>query len=215
MLSVPKTPLRKQPRQQRSQDAVDAILEAAERLFVRDGYAATTTTAIGQLAGVGIGSVYDYFASKDEMLSALARRCILETAELYEAALAALAHLPLADVVPRLWRTIAARTAEKHPLRRVLIEHLPPTAGQHDPEIQERYQRGVACWLRPNLAGVAIADLEARSAALVHAINGILDAAARDPENRLADAAYVAALEPTLVALVESAIGTSLKPSTA
>jgi AcrR family transcriptional regulator len=48
-----------------------AILEAAERLFVRDGYAATTMAAIAREAGVALKTVYVVFETKRGLLRAL------------------------------------------------------------------------------------------------------------------------------------------------
>lgn len=65
---------RKTPRQERSQRTVEAILGAAAQVFADQGYAATTTNHIAQRAGVSIGSLYQYFPSKDAILLALAER---------------------------------------------------------------------------------------------------------------------------------------------
>jgi AcrR family transcriptional regulator len=48
-----------------------AILEAAERLFVRDGYSATTMAAIAREAGVALKTVYVVFETKSGLLRAL------------------------------------------------------------------------------------------------------------------------------------------------
>jgi AcrR family transcriptional regulator len=48
-----------------------AILEAAERLFVRDGYAATTMAEIAREAGVALKTVYVVFETKGGLLRAL------------------------------------------------------------------------------------------------------------------------------------------------
>jgi AcrR family transcriptional regulator len=65
---------RKTPRQERSQRTVEAILIAAAQVFADQGYAATTTNHIAVRAGVSIGSLYQYFPSKDAILLALAER---------------------------------------------------------------------------------------------------------------------------------------------
>src|SRR5215218_3311731 len=48
------------------------ILEAAERVFLRHGYAATTMGAIADEAGVALKTVYVAYASKSGVLRALA-----------------------------------------------------------------------------------------------------------------------------------------------
>jgi len=66
--------MRRQPRQARSQEKVNRILDVAEELFASQGYAATTTNAIAARAEVPIGSLYQFFPNKTAILQALALR---------------------------------------------------------------------------------------------------------------------------------------------
>jgi AcrR family transcriptional regulator len=66
--------MRRTPRQARSQERVNRILDVAENLFTRQGYAATTTNAIAAQAKVPIGSLYQFFPDKTAILQALALR---------------------------------------------------------------------------------------------------------------------------------------------
>ena len=68
------SPLRRQPRQARSQERVRRILEAAEALFLAGGVGSTTTNAIAARAGVPIGSLYQFFPDKAAILRSLAQR---------------------------------------------------------------------------------------------------------------------------------------------
>lgn len=70
---------RNRPRQQRSQFTFEAILDAAARLFERDGYAGTTTNKVAELAGVSVGTLYHYVPNKDALLYALAERHISQS----------------------------------------------------------------------------------------------------------------------------------------
>jgi AcrR family transcriptional regulator len=112
---------RKKPVQGRSRVTVDAILEAAARLFVRDGYPNTTTNRIAELAGVSVGSLYEYFPNKASILLALLQRQVDITLGLMRERLAAVHGRPLEEVV----RTIARTTIEAHykelALNRLLI----------------------------------------------------------------------------------------------
>ncbi|MEA1652269.1 TetR/AcrR family transcriptional regulator [Nitrospirillum sp. BR 11164] len=53
---------------------MDVILDATARVLVRDGYAALTTNAVAAVAGVSIGSLYQYFPNKDALVLALRDR---------------------------------------------------------------------------------------------------------------------------------------------
>lgn len=59
------------------------ILAAAEILFARHGYAETTMGAIARRVGLAVGTLYNYFPSKPELVAAILRR---ETRETLEAA---------------------------------------------------------------------------------------------------------------------------------
>jgi AcrR family transcriptional regulator len=69
---------RKMPRQERSRALVDAILTAASRVLSSVGVERSTTTRIAEQAGVSIGSLYQYFRDRDELLGALVERMVEE-----------------------------------------------------------------------------------------------------------------------------------------
>ena len=66
--------VRKLPRQERSRALVDAIVEAAGRILVRQGREAVTTNAVAVIAGVSIGSLYQYFPHREAIIAAVAHR---------------------------------------------------------------------------------------------------------------------------------------------
>ncbi|KUI40894.1 TetR family transcriptional regulator [Mycobacterium sp. GA-1199] len=68
---------RKRPRQNRSRDTVEVLLEAAAQVFNREGLKATTNR-IADRAGVSIGSLYQYFPNKHALIRALAERHVNE-----------------------------------------------------------------------------------------------------------------------------------------
>lgn len=63
----------KRPSQARAIFTVEAIFEAFVRIWLRQGWAALTTRAVALEAGVAIGTLYDYFPSKEAMLSGYVR----------------------------------------------------------------------------------------------------------------------------------------------
>ncbi|HVH48069.1 MAG TPA: TetR/AcrR family transcriptional regulator, partial [Labilithrix sp.] len=65
---------RKPPQQARAQQTVRAILEATVQILDREGLEAATTTRIAEVAGVSIGSLYQYFSHRDAILNALQNR---------------------------------------------------------------------------------------------------------------------------------------------
>jgi AcrR family transcriptional regulator len=79
---------RKLPRQPRAQQTVRAILEATVQILDREGLDAATTTRIAEVAGVSIGSLYQYFSHRDAILNALQDREFERTLTLVERVLA-------------------------------------------------------------------------------------------------------------------------------
>ena len=65
---------RKGPRQQRSKVTVAAILDASVRVLEQEGSDALTTSRIAEVAGVSVGTLYQYFANRDAILDALQDR---------------------------------------------------------------------------------------------------------------------------------------------
>lgn len=80
------------------------ILEAALRLFSREGYASTTIRAIAQEAGIAQGLLYSHFKGKEELLKALFRHSMDEVRGTFAAAAAA-------DPRPPLERLVGAAVA--------------------------------------------------------------------------------------------------------
>jgi AcrR family transcriptional regulator len=66
--------MRKSPTQARANQTVDAIVEAATQILQSDGEERLNTNRIAERAGVSIGSLYQYFADKDAIIEAIARR---------------------------------------------------------------------------------------------------------------------------------------------
>ncbi|MGH3349438.1 MAG: TetR/AcrR family transcriptional regulator [Nocardioides sp.] len=66
----------------------DQILDAASRLFVSQGFAATSTREIADMVGIRQASLYYHFAGKDEILAELLRRSVRPTTDKVEKILA-------------------------------------------------------------------------------------------------------------------------------
>ena len=58
------------PKQKRSIAKKEQIIEAARRVFNRDGFFGATTDEIAKEAGVSVGSIYSYFTDKKDILLA-------------------------------------------------------------------------------------------------------------------------------------------------
>lgn len=65
---------RKTPRQERSAVTCAAILEAAARILETSGSQGLTTNHVAVLAGVSVGTLYQYFPAKEAILAELVRQ---------------------------------------------------------------------------------------------------------------------------------------------
>jgi len=66
----------------------DDILAAAKQLFLTEGYARVTTRAIAQAVGLSQTGLYIYFASKEEILTAIGEATHMALTEAFERAVA-------------------------------------------------------------------------------------------------------------------------------
>ncbi|MBS2966307.1 TetR family transcriptional regulator [Actinocrinis puniceicyclus] len=64
--------MRREPRQQRSRARVRQILAAADEILSAEGFEALTVRRIAQVAGVPVGSIYQFFPDKAAVVDALA-----------------------------------------------------------------------------------------------------------------------------------------------
>lgn len=88
MKSKRKIPTRRRnPRQDRARQTVEAILDGVVRILKREGFAAITTNHIAEVAGVSIGSLYQYFPDKSAIFVALHGRHIGEIDRVIQATL--------------------------------------------------------------------------------------------------------------------------------
>ncbi len=66
-------------------DTRDAILQVANRLFVRQGYTATSTRQIAEEAGIGKATIYHHFPDKQAIVLALLDRNTARTRQVLDA----------------------------------------------------------------------------------------------------------------------------------
>jgi|TARA_B110000967_G_scaffold209762_1_gene267519 AcrR family transcriptional regulator len=72
---------RGRPKQKRTENTVSVILLSAQDILASEGCHRTMTEEIARYAGVGIGSIYDYFPNKIAMALALLEQTELDASE--------------------------------------------------------------------------------------------------------------------------------------
>jgi AcrR family transcriptional regulator len=118
---------RRSPSQGRSRETVAAILRAAALLLVEQGFAKTSTNTIAARAGVSIGSLYQYFGSKDAIFLELMAQHHRDVSALVGARLAQLDD-PRTDLVTVLGK-----------MMHDLVE-----LHEHDPDVLQAMDRELA-----------------------------------------------------------------------
>ena len=69
----------RKPKQQRSKATVDAIIEATLLTIADQGPAGITARHIAERAGIGVGSLYEYFDDKNAIVQAASERFVEDT----------------------------------------------------------------------------------------------------------------------------------------
>lgn len=90
---------RRIPQQSRSQSTVNSIVEAGFSIVAESGTEALTTRRIADKAGVGIGSVYEYFENKKAILDEMSTRLTQDLVDHMRPRIAVWIELGLKDAV--------------------------------------------------------------------------------------------------------------------
>src|SRR5687768_6941120 len=183
-----KTTPRKRPRQERSKATVDTILAATARVLVKKGFDGLTTNAVAEQAGVSIGSLYQYFPSKEALVAALIEQHIEEMNAAILSELTRVAQLPMAQAVRAVIElTIRAHSIEPE-LHRVLTEQVPRVGRlARLAEADGICRRMVAGVLAARKGELAISDADTAAFILVASIESITHRAALFAPERLRD----------------------------
>ena len=198
-LNAPKP--RKSPSQRRSIDTVEVIIEAAVRILRSDGYAGLTTRRVAEVAGVSVGSLYQYFHNRQAIVAEMVRRRVTA----FIAAVEATDISGAADLRTAVVATMTAFLAEKRSSL-WLSTVLQGAMGEvHGRQIVAEQLRAAAPALAARLSQVAGASIDARKLALgLSAIDGAIWEAAADDAEAIATPAF----RDMLVDILLAALGT-------
>lgn len=100
-------------------DKREAIIEAALDLFVERGFYGTAVPEIAERAGVGAGTIYRYFESKEALVNAIYKQTKLHFAQV------ALGDFPATSATREQFRTLwmrMAKYATEHPKAFIFME---------------------------------------------------------------------------------------------
>ena len=121
------------PKQKRSQQSLERVLEASMSLLAENGFDAFTVQEVSQRAEVSVGAIYARFGSKENLLRAVHRHAMDALQEEQTEAVATLDGRPAREVIVDAVRMIAGIFRGNEPLLRAFM-HL----GAVDEEISRR-----------------------------------------------------------------------------
>jgi AcrR family transcriptional regulator len=192
MARRPRTAPRKKPRQERSQATVDAILDATARVLCSTGYDRASTNRIALAAGVSVGSLYQYFPSKEALVAALVERHVEQMTSLVKRKLAEVATAPIPEAVPSIIHAMFDAHAVDPKLHKVLIEQV-PRVGRLEKlmSVEREVELLVATFLEARRGEIRRARVETAAFVLVSVVEAVTHAAvlAELPPSRCAHVA--------------------------
>ncbi|PRC94298.1 TetR/AcrR family transcriptional regulator [Solimicrobium silvestre] len=174
--------MRKAPSQQRSQIMVDTIIEAATRVLALRGWARFKTSEVADVAGVSIGSLYQYFPNKLGLAEEIRQRHL-------DAVLAALTVSgngrqisTLDQWVTRLIDGVIAVHSVNQALHRILLEEVPFAGQWNYEEFKSEYQGRYRDLITASSGKHSSARDDVAGRVLAAAVEGVVHAAARHGE---------------------------------
>ena len=167
--------LRKRPRQSRSRSVVEAILIAAVEGVTRGESEDTLTVhQVAERAGIGIGSLYDYFRDRQSLMAGMAAKVTEDNLVAFEALLTKTTSMPLRESVELIVDHAFATYAKdpRFPRAVLRIAHnigLMPTLAAS----QTAFARALADMLRKR-DDVRVKDVDTSAYVLTNAIMGVM-----------------------------------------
>lgn len=155
-------PMARKPRQQRSQVTVDSLVEAGFICLTRRGARHTSTRHIAEVAGVGIGTLYDYFENKAAVFDAMNERFFADVAALINRLSPVIAPLAVEPAVCLLFDEFHAFLLADDERYLKLAQQILSIDGSHVDVVSEALQQLIMQYLLKNAAAIpADADIPA------------------------------------------------------
>jgi len=174
----PRTTPRKKPRQQRSQDTVECILDATARVLCSTGYDRASTNRVALAAGVSVGSLYQYFPSKEALVAALVERHVEQMTSLVKGKLAEVSAAPLDVAVRTMIESMFDAHAVDPRLHKVLIEQVPRIGKlERVVGVEREVEELVAVFLAARKGEIRRSRLEAAAFVVCNVVEAVTHAA--------------------------------------
>ena len=192
MARRPATSPRKNASQERSRATVEALLAATARVLVREGYDHASTNKIAETAGVSIGSLYQYFPTKESLVAAVIERHANEMMDVVRTSLVRVATLPVAEAARELVRVFIEAHRIEPKLHRVLVEQTPRVANAKSVEkVDDEAIALVRAYLEAHRAELVVRDLDMAAFVAVTCVEAMTHTAVQRRPELIDDPAFI------------------------
>jgi AcrR family transcriptional regulator len=182
---------------------VESLLDATARVLLKEGYDRASTNRIAQAAGVSIGSLYQYFPSKEALVAAVIDRHMEEMMQLVRKALLKAGNSPLQQTVRELVAVMIDAHRVDPQLHRVLVEQIPRTGRLENIEALDREAYAlVRAYLESHREELGVADLGLAAFVCVKTVEALTHAAVIDRPEVVTDAGAQGLVEEVTLLLV-------------
>jgi len=168
--------MRKMPQQSRSRFLVGIILDVATRLLAENGWAKFNTNEVARIAGVSIGSLYQYFPNKLALAEAIRKQHLASILLVFETANETTQADSLMAAVERMIDGIIAAHLINPRLHRVLLDEVPLSGRDAHHDFERRYAEYYATFTASQLGSERA---RVASQVLASAIEGVVHDASR------------------------------------
>lgn len=205
--------LKKQPRQSRAKFTVSVILEAAQQLLWEGGIKAVTTRHVAQRAGVGVGTLYEYFPNRDAILIQLANRSMRKR---FQDAIPHF-HESLDISLPELFRVATEYAVEVdrellrfgHEFHARYARHFnlgnyyPLSNDRRRQQILDTVERSAAKMLSDRSDEVGAANTEMAAFLICRALRGMINTVVEERPELIHSPAFAATLQRIMLAIAD------------
>jgi len=174
---------------------VEAILTATERVLAERGTKAATTNRIAEVAGVSIGSLYQYFPNKQALIETARSRSRERFAEQVDPQVEALLALPLEAAVAGLVELLIGRHRETLAVHNALA----PEGDELHRALAERWTATLVAWLERHRGEVRPRNLALAAEIGLDVIEALTHGMALRRPERLDDPEFAAELRALLL----------------
>lgn len=165
---------RKSPTQSRSQDTVDVIIEAAGVVLGKYGKGGFSTNRIAKVAGVSVGSLYQYFPGKEAVFLAFLGKELKRDMMLLQAAIDRAIPMSFEDGVRVVLQQMIQMYSDRQSYIRLFFEELTGPRVESQTRARRQAEQALVMWVSAKSGKPPTPALERASFVATRAVLGVL-----------------------------------------